>query len=264
MTVLMSDPASLPPWHRVLPKPSALFDEAPYPNVPTQTDYFRRNSGLPTSSSSPTPQYSPEVVRYYNRDVEKDSSPIRSGDNAYDLVGLNRRNTIEIPALSGRDPRAPPPTEPSSLLQLSAIAASRPAAFDNKEEEQRQRRGSHVLPGPSPTAYSTRPYLPPSVSEPNLFHHQLHYHRHSFAESDIRRKRSASLMAAGADIPGTNDEQHIISSRDSSPTSPSNGTGISAPLPSIAGGTSPQFCLCRTDPKIPRPRNGTYHSKTSL
>lgn len=303
----MSDPASLPPWHRVLPKP-ASYDEYPPPHAvavsttstsdnqihdqqsrsqePSPASVFRRNSSffpLPSATYSRHPyphhlqqQRHPSV---YDHQLQSDP-PTRSA-----LVEVSRRNTlatIPYPSLSASNQSTiistphPDSTTTNPLLHLSAVASAEQRRNQEAASigDRGRARGSGSSSSLSPTAPAVgatarRPYLPPSISESALSHRLPSDSGSGEAEpnaSGAGRKRSASLMA-GIDEVGPCD----AGSRDASPIHQQQraAVGRTHSMSSIGGtgsggGPPPQFCLCRTDPKIPRPRNGTSNNHSFM
>lgn len=256
MTALMSNPCPVP-WDRVLPRPPALhYDEHHRPSLPSpaaSNDFSqpeRRGSGFfPPLSSAPHP-YSIAIPSSTVVSPGTDlPTPAASVIGFEDPFNKARRSTIAIDTtrpLSGRErdhlPSPPNPAQQASLAPAAPLY-SRAASVDFN-------KGPHY----THTRSSSGPF--PTPSHPHHSEQQLPLSR------SPSRKRNASLMASGSD--------HSPISRDPSPgtttsthTSNTGATSVGSAHQSATGGPG-HFCLCRTDPKIPRPRNGMYLAHLTL
>ena len=250
MTALMSNLCPVP-WDRVLPRPPALhYDEHQRPSLPSPaasndfSQHERRGSGFfSTTSSAPHPY---PIAPSASAAVSPGSNlptPAASVIGFEDPFNKARRSTITIDttrSLSGRErdqlPSPPNPVQQASLAPAAPLY-SRAASVDLN-------KGTHY----THTRSSSGPF--PTPSHPHHLQQQLPLSR------SPSRKRNASLMASGGD--------HSPISRDPSPgttasthTSHTGATSVASDHQPATGGPA-HFCLCRTDPKIPRPRNGMY------
>ena len=257
MTALMSNPCPVP-WDRVLPRPPALhYDEHHRPSLPSPaasndcSHHERRNSGFFPPASSATHHYSiatPGSTAISPGDIPP--TPAASVIGFEDPFNKARRSTVAIDTtrpLSGRErdqfPSPPNPAEQASLAPAAPLYSRATSVDLNKGIHYTHTRSSSgSFPTPSHPHYSQQQQLPLSRSP--------------------SRKRNASLIASGRDhspiffyiIPGTTSSTH---------TTNTGATSVGSDHYSATGGPT-HFCLCRTDPKIPRPRNGMYLARFYL